>query len=285
MIKFGPSGNGQLFYDSGYKHTVQAAKFCKEMGLDCYEYSFGRGILLSEDTAIEIGHAFADEGIELSVHAPYFINFANPDDEAAQKSYNYVLDSAKFLKLFGGKRVVFHPAAQGKVERYEAIEKTIERLKILTEYIYLNNLEDLYFCPETMGKHAQIGTLEEIVEFCKIDKVFLPTVDFGHLNAREGGSLKTSGDYLSRLEYMISELGYERVKNFHIHFSKIMYGGKGEIKHLTFEDTVYGPEFEPLAVALKKLKLEPYIICESAGTQAEDAREMKRIFGTIDNVS
>ena len=282
MIKFGPSGNCQLFYESGYKHTVQAGKFCKELGLDCYEYSFGRGILLSEDTALEIGQAFAEEGIEISVHAPYFINFANPDDEAAQKSYNYVLNSAKFLKLFGGKRLVFHPAAQGKVSRGEAVEKTIERLKILTEYIYLNNLEDLHFCPETMGKLAQIGTLEEIVEFCKIDKVFLPTVDFGHLNAREGGSLRTVKDYLARLEYMISELGYERVKHFHVHFSKIMYGGKGEIKHLTFEDNVYGPEFEPLAEALKILKLEPYIICESAGTQAEDAREMKRIYGTVD---
>ena len=121
-----------------------------------------------------------------------------------------------------------------------------------------------------------------MVGFCKIDKVFLPAIDFGHLNAREGGSLKTSEDYKSRLEYMISELGYERVKHFHVHFSKIMYGGKGEIKHLTFEDDVYGPEFEPLAVALKQLKLEPYIISESAGTQAEDAKTMKRIYGSVD---
>ena len=143
------------------------------------------------------------------------------------------------------------------------------------------NLEDLYFCPETMGKLAQIGTLEEVVDFCKTDKVFLPAVDFGHLNAREGGSLKTVDDYVSRLEYMIAELGYERVKHFHVHFSKIMYGGKGEIKHLTFEDDVYGPEFEPFAAALKKLKLEPYIVCESSGTQAEDAREMKRIYETL----
>ena len=81
---------------------------------------------------------------------------------------------------------------------------------------------------------------------------------------------------------MISELGYERVKHFHVHFSKIMYGAKGEIKHLTFEDTVYGPEFVPLAVALKELKLEPYIVSESAGTQADDALEMKRLYGTVD---
>ena len=282
MIKFGPTGNSKSFYDAGYKNTVQAAKFCKDMGLDCFEYPFGRGILMSEDKAQEIGQAFADENVELSVHAPYFINFANPDDEAVQKSYNYVLNSAKFVKLFGGKRVVFHPAAQGKVSREDAVKKTEDRLKILAEYIYLNNYEDLFFCPETMGKIAQIGTLEEVVGFCKIDKVFIPAIDFGHLNAREGGSLKTVDDYLIRLEYMISQLGYERVKHFHMHFSKIMYGGKGEIKHLSFEDSIYGPEFEPLAVALKKLKLEPFIICESAGTQAEDAQEMKRIYGTVD---
>lgn len=282
MIKFGPSGNGERFYSEGNKRTEEAAKYCKNLGLDCYEYSFGRGILLSEDKAISIGEAFSTENIEISAHAPYFINFANPDDEAAQKSHNYVLNSARYVKLLGGRRVVFHPAAQGKAPREAAVQLTADRLKALCDYIYLNNYEDLLFCPETMGKLAQIGTLEEVVGFCKIDKVFVPTVDFGHLNAREGGSLKTAEDYKSRLEYMISELGYERVKHFHVHFSKIMYGGKGEIKHLTFEDTQYGPEFYPLAVALKQLRLEPYIICESAGTQAEDALEMKRLYGTVD---
>ncbi len=282
MIKFGPSGNSEAFYEAGYKHTEQAAEFCRQLNLDCFEYSFGRGILMSEDKAIKIGQAFKDSGIEISVHAPYFINFANPDDEAAQKSYGYVLKSAQFVALMGGERVVFHPAAQGKVTREEAVKKTIERLKILTEYIYLNNLENLKFCPETMGKAAQIGTLEEVVEFCKIDKCFIPAIDFGHINAREQGSLKTKDDYKSRLEYMIAELGFERVKNFHVHFSKIMYGGKGEIKHLTFDDDKYGPEFEPLAIALKELNLQPYIVSESAGTQARDAQIMKGIYNSVD---
>lgn len=282
MIKFGPSGNCASFYAAGYKHTEEAAGFVKGLGLDCYEYSFGRGIMLSEGKAQTIGQAFKDEGVEISVHAPYFINFANPSAESAQKSFGYVLDSAKYLKLMGGKRLVFHPAAQGKVTRKEAVNLTKDRLKTLRDYIYLNSLQDLYFCPETMGKTAQIGTLEEVVDFCKIDEVFLPAIDFGHLNAREQGSLKTVSDYKERLEYMIAELGYERVKHFHVHFSKIMYGGKGEIKHLTFEDTQYGPEFEPLAVALKELRLEPYIVSESAGTQAEDALEMKRIYGSVD---
>lgn len=278
MIKFGPSGNSESFYAAGFSHTEEAAKFVRERGLDCFEYSFGRGVRMSEEKALSIGEAFRGEGVEISVHAPYFVNFANPDDEMAAKSYGYVLDSGKMAKLMGGKRIVFHPAAQGKATREEAVQKTEDRLKILRDYIYLNDLQDMIFCPETMGKLAQIGTLEEVVRFCKIDPVYTPCVDFGHINAREQGSLKTADDYLSRLSYMISELGYERVKGMHVHFSKIMYSLKGEVKHLTFEDTVYGPEFYPLALALKELKLEPYIVSESAGTQVEDAAEMKRIY-------
>ncbi len=281
MIKFGPSGNSESFYAEGNAHTEQAAAFVKKRGLDCFEYSFGRGVRMTEDKAISIGEAFAAEGIEISAHAPYFINFANPDDEMAAKSYGYVLDSAKVCKLMGGKRVVFHPAAQGKATRFEAVEKTRERLHTLAEYIALNNLEDMLFCPETMGKLAQIGTVEEITEFCKIAPFFVPCVDFGHINAREQGSLKTVEDYQSRLEYMIAELGFERMEHFHVHFSKIMYGGKGEIKHLTFADEIYGPCFEPLAAALKALHLKPYIVSESDGTQVEDAAEMKRIYQSI----
>ena len=272
MIKFGPSGNSASFYAMGYKHTAQAPEYLKKFGLDCFEYSFGRGITLSKEKAEEIGVAFADAGMEISVHAPYFINFANPEEEAAQKSYGYVLNSARYLKHFGGSRLVFHPAAQGKQSRTEAVERTADRLKTLRDMIYENGLQDIMYCPETMGKLAQIGTLEEVVEFCKIDKIYTPAIDFGHINAREQGSLKTVEDYKSRLEYAIGELGYDRMKNFHVHFSKIMYGGKGEIKHLTFEDAVYGPQFEPLAVALKELGLQPYIVSESDGTQAEDAK-------------
>ena len=278
MIRFGPSGNSESFYAQGYSHTEQSAKFVRDLGLDCFEYSFGRGVRMSETKAISIGEAFAAQGVEISVHAPYYINFANPSEESAGKSYNYVLDSARALRLMGGKRCVFHPAAQGKMSREEAVSLTEERLKVLRDYIYLNDLQDLYFCPETMGKIAQIGTLEEIVRFCKIDPVFLPAVDFGHLNAREQGSLKTEEDYRVRLQYMIDELGYERVRHFHVHFSKIQYSAKGEVRHLTFADEVYGPAFEPLAAALKKLRLEPYIVSESAGTQAEDALAMKRMY-------
>lgn len=281
MIKFGPSGNSQSFYDEGNDGTEQAALYCKRRALDCFEYSFGRGVRMSDAKASSIADAFRRENVEISVHAPYFINFANPDAEMALKSFGYVLDSAKMLFKMGGNRLVFHPATEGKLSRAEAVALTADRLKRLRDLIYENGMQDIKYCPETMGKLAQIGTVEEVTSFCLIDPCFTPCVDFGHVNARERGSLKTVTDYKIRLEYMLEKLGYERMKHFHVHFSKIMYSAKGEVKHLTFEDTLYGPEFEPLAVALKDLKLEPYIVSESAGTQAEDAAEMKRIYQSI----
>lgn len=278
MILFGPSGNCERFYEEGNLHTEQAAQFVRENGLDCYEYSFGRGVRLSEEKAHTIGAAFAAAEVEISVHAPYFVNFANPDAEMAQKSFGYVLESGRMLKAMGGKRCVFHPAAQGKLSRADAVALTSDRLKQLRDYLYLNELQQLMFCPETMGKEAQIGTVEEIAHFCEIDPVFTPCIDFGHVNARGQGFLKTEKDFEHILEVMLERLGYDRMRHFHAHFSKIMYGKKGEIKHLTFADDVFGPEFEPLAEALIALKLEPYIVSESNGTQADDAMTMKRIY-------
>jgi Endonuclease IV len=129
-----------------------------------------------------------------------------------------------------------------------------------------------------MGKMAQIGDLNEVLSFVNLDESYYPCIDFGHLNAREGGSLKTAADFDAIVTKMFDKIGEEKTKNMHIHFSKIMYTGKGEVKHLTFSDDVYGPEFPPLAEVIRKYDITPYVICESAGTQAEDAKYMKDIF-------
>ncbi len=278
MIKFGPSGNSEAFFAAGKKNTEQSAEWVKNLGLEAFEYSFGRGVLMGEQKARSICAAFNAVGVEISVHAPYFINLANADGEMVQKSFGYVVQSANACSLMGGNRVVFHPATQGKDERVVAVGRAKDNFKRLAEKIRELSLTDCVYCPETMGKQGQIGTIEEVVDFCSVDELFLPAIDFGHVNAREQGSLKTVRDYQIRLEYMIEKLGYERVKNFHVHFSKIQYGPKGELRHLNFDDQKYGPEFEPLAEALCNLKLQPHIICESAGHQDVDALFMKNAY-------
>ena len=139
-------------------------------------------------------------------------------------------------------------------------------------------LPEIIICPETMGKINQLGTLSEVIELCGIDERFLPCVDFGHLNARTLGGIKSEADYAAILDEIENKLGYERLKHFHVHFSKIMFTDGGEKKHLTFEDNEYGPQYEPLMEQFAKRGLEPSIVCESDGTQAEDAAEMKRYY-------
>lgn len=281
MIRFGPSGNGNLFYDQGYKTSLEAPLWLQNRGLTAYEYAFTRGVRISDFVAQTLGENCKKHNVEISVHAPYYINLANPDPEMVNKSFEYILQSLKYLKIMGGKRCVFHPGTCGKLPREQAFELLKQNTKKLVELIKDNNFSDMIVCPETMGKSAQLGTVEEIAEICTYADFLIPTLDFGHINSLTQGSLKTEKDFEDIIVYLIDKLGFDKVKNIHIHFSKIMYGEKGEIKHLTFEDSEYGPEFEPLAKVIKKYKLEPFIICESHGTQAEDANEMKDIFENL----
>ncbi len=281
MIKFGPSGNSEGFRLAGFTESIHSPKWVKDLELDCFEYSFGRGVNLTTTKAEIIGKAFDDLGIELSVHAPYFINFAGIDEEKVNNSYRYLLDSIKYAKIMNAKRVVFHPSTQGKLTREEAVNLTKKRLSILADRIDACGYGDMLICPETMGKSAQIGTEYEVAEFCTLAPFYYPCVDFGHLNSRTNGSLKETENFSKILDVIEDIAGREKLEKLHIHFSKIMYGNKGEIKHLTFEDTEYGPEFEPLAKALKLKNVEPYIICESAGTQDIDALYMKNVYNNL----
>ncbi len=278
MIKFGPSGPGERFYNEGFSTSEQAAKWTKDQGLELFEYSFGRGVNLREEKARSMRDAFNENGVLLSVHAPYYINFATPEEEKAENSYRYVIESAIMAKHMGADRVIFHPASQGKDSRDVAVARTIERLKTLAGMIHVQGLDDILYCPETMGKIVQIGDIEEVVNFCTIDDIFIPTIDFGHINAREQGSLKTVDDFVVRMQHMINVLGYERSKNFHVHFSKIQYSSKGEVKHLNFDDEIFGPDYKPFIDACIKLKLEPHVICESSGNQADDSVTMKNYY-------
>lgn len=278
MIRFGPSGNSDLFYDQGFKTSLDAPLWLKNRGLTAYEYAFTRGVRISDFVAETLGENCKKNGIEISVHAPYYINLANPDPEMVNKSFEYILQSLKYLKIMGGKRCVFHPGTCGKLSREDAFELLKQNTKKLVELIKQNGFDDMIICPETMGKSAQLGTYEEIAEICTYADFLIPTLDFGHINSLTQGSLKTEEDFEKIIVYLIDKLGFDKVKNIHIHFSKIMYGAKGEIKHLTMEDSEYGPEFEPLAKVLKKYDINPVIICESRGCQAEDANMLKDIY-------
>ena len=145
-----------------------------------------------------------------------------------------------------------------------------------------NGFSDLLLCPETMGKKAQLGDLEEVISMCNIgDETIVPCIDFGHLNSRDCGIYFSSDDYKRTIDRLLEGVGERKTDRMHVHFSKIQYTANGELRHLTFEDEIYGPRFEPLMEVFAEYKLNPYIICESAGTQTRDALAMKRYYESL----
>ena len=274
---FGPSGSDDDFAKEGHTATVEMPKWVRDKGLDLFEYSFGRGVRISESTATAIAEEADANGVEISVHAPYFINFANDDEEKKKATFGYLFSSLDALKYFGGNRAVFHPGSPLKRERREAMGVLLRAFSEFMEIFYREGYDWSYVCAETMGKLNQLGDLDEIVEICNVAENVIPCVDFGHLNARTQGSLKTYDDYKRVVDRLIDGVGEEKVKKMHVHFSMIEYGKSGEIRHLTFADQMFGPEFEPLAKLLAEYRLEPWILSESAGTQSSDAKTMKNL--------
>ena len=274
---FGPAGNGDIFYKSGHKASEEMPEFLKNYGLDAYEYQCGNGVRIGEETAKKIGAAAKVHNIVMSIHSPYYINLANPDEEKRKNSINYIIQSMNAIKDMGGNRVVVHSGALQKMTREEALSHAKVTVKQAISEADNLGFSDIHMCIETMGKINQLGNLEEVLELCSIDDRLLPTIDFGHLNARTLGGLNSYDSFYEIFEKIENKLGSDRLKIFHSHFSKIEYTKGGEKKHLTFEDTEFGPTFDYVAEIVYKKNLSPTFICESAGTQIEDSLTMKKI--------
>ena len=279
--KFGPAGNSDSFFKMGYKGSLHIPEYVEKMGLDAFEYQCGRGVNIGEDKARELGKLAAEKGITLSLHAPYYISMSSVEEEKRLNSITDIMDSARAVDFMGGNRIVVHTGSCSKISRETALELAIDTMKMAIAALDDAGLGHVHICPETMGKVNQLGTLDEVLELCKIDERLIPCIDFGHLNARDLGYFKTKEDYKTVFDKIEKALGYDRLKNFHSHFSKIEYTTGGEKKHLTFEDTVFGPDFEPVIDLVVQRNCAPTFICESDGTQAEDVKRMKDYYNSI----
>ena len=281
MPKFGPAGNSESFSKMGYKNSLDVPDYIVEMGLDCYEYQCGRGVNIGEEKARLLGEKAAKAGITLSLHAPYYISMSSTEEEKRDNSVNYILASARAVNAMGGDRIVVHTGSCGKISRSDAFDLALDTMRKAIAALDGEGLSNIHICPETMGKVNQLGTLEEVLELCLLDERLIPCIDFGHLNARDMGSLKSFADYENIFLKIKDKLGTDRLKSFHSHFSKIEYTTGGEKRHLTFEDTVYGPDYQPVMELTCKYGCSPVFICESAGTQAEDAKQMKDYYNSL----
>lgn len=275
---FGPAGNPDSFYESGRKASVEMPEWLAGIGLNAYEYQLTRGVNVGEATARAIGAKAAEFGIAMSIHAPYYISLATEDETTAANTMKHFLKSLEAATWLGADRISFHMGGIGKLSRRDALNLAKRRLEKILEEAEKLGLSGPKLAAETHGKVNQLGTVAEIVEVCKLSKQLIPLVDFAHLYAVAGGGYAEPSDYKRVFDVIAEELGDDTARSLHIHFSSIEFTKGGEKRHWSFRDAMYGPPHQPLMQLMAEERLTPRIICESAGTQSEDAKTMQDLY-------
>lgn len=278
--QFGSAGNPDAFYEAGFKSSRDMPAWLDGMKLTAYEYQCSRGVNIKEEAAREIGSKAIEHGVKLSIHAPYYISLGTEDERIIANTQKHFLKSLEVARWMGADRIVFHMGGPGKEDRIEVMKRVKHSFNVVLDLVEQKGLTGIYLCPETMGKQNQLGSLEEVLELCALSKWVRPTVDFGHLHAVTGGQYITKQEIEAVFDHVWESLGEEAARNLHIHFSRIEFTKGGEKRHWTFSDE-FGPPYEPLVELCAERGFTPRVICESAGTQAIDAKVMRDLYFSL----
>jgi deoxyribonuclease-4 len=255
--------------------SVGAILFLKELGLNALELGWVQSVRVSEETCAAIQSAARERDVLISVHAPYFINL-NAREEEWVNSRKRLMDAAKYGYLAGATDIIFHPGSYFERPASEVLPIAIKRLEgCLLELRSAGNMVTLR--PETMGKSAMLGSLEDTLEMAKALPGVEPCIDFAHLHARPGdGSINSYDEFTHILEVYARSLGDDSIQRMHIHLSGIQYGPKGEREHLLLKDSDLN--LDGLFKALQAFHCKGRILCESP-VMEDDALYMKELWG------
>jgi len=269
-LLFGTAGVPLSTSDSS---TFQAIDQVAQLGLDCLEVEFVQGIKMGLETASKIRRQALSKKIELSVHAPYFINLNSDDRGKRLQSQERLASSARLAATLGARCVVFHAGYYGK-DAPEAVFAEVKRE--LAQVVSLIRSEKLPVTMriETMGKKAQFGTFEEVLFLCREIEGLEPCLDFSHIHAREG-KINSYPEFSRVLEKVGKKLGRSSLKDVHIHISGSHYNATGELKHLDLEESDFC--FDDWIQALKDYEVEGMVICESPNLET-DALMLKNLY-------
>jgi deoxyribonuclease IV len=261
--------------------SIGAIMRSRELGLSALELGWVNSVRVSEATCFEIRKTGQEHDVLISVHAPYFINLNAYDDEWP-KSRKRLMDAAYYGGLAGATDIVFHPGSYFKFTPEEVLPNAIARLEGCLFELRENNVQ-VTLRPETMGKSAMIGSLEDTLAMSTAIPGVEPCLDFAHLHARPGdGSMNTYDEWARVLELYGTALGDGALKRLHIHLSGIEYGPKGEKNHLPLEEADLS--LEELYKALIEFDCQGRILCESP-VMEDDALRMQQAwleFAVID---
>ena len=240
--------------------SVGAILRTSELGLQALELGWVRSVRVSEKTCHEIRSAGLENDVAISVHAPYYINL-NADEGEWPKSRQRLMDSAHYGHLAGATDIIFHPGSYFELPAEQVLPKAIERLQGCIEELRAAG-NPVILRPETMGKSAMLGSLEDTLEMSKEIPGVKPCLDFAHLHARPGdGTMNSYAEWARLLETYGEALGDEGLRDLHIHLSGIEYGNKGEKNHLPLEEADLN--LDAILRALHAFECGGRILCES----------------------
>ena len=263
--RFGPAGVPPAFRMMGAK-IDDVPELLREEGLDALEYPavrWGQKPQIKKENAEKLGIQARKNDVLLSLHGSYYINLSGEKDiiEASKRRLMACITAADWM---GAYVVVFHAGYYGNDTKKEAFRKTVEGLKEIVNLMDSSGIEKVKLGPETMGRHSQYGSLDEIITLCEEVERTQLVIDWAHLHARSGGMLRNVEDFRQVASEIEEKLGIETVRDMHCHFSKIEYSYKaGEKRHHPLEDPAYGPEFENFAEIISEFKIRPVVICET----------------------
>lgn len=267
-VRFGPAGK-----PIGYNGITElVCDYIREIGLDAFEYQATYGVRINKQSALQLKDNSQKNKVLVSMHAPYYINLSSNKDDVVERSLDRLIQSARAAEWIGAYRIVFHPGFYTKYTPAEAMKRFQIAINNLEEQLDSRGILDYTFAPETTGKKSQLGSLDEIIEICRNNEKFEPTVDFAHLYARSIGGIKDKDDYGRIFTKLEDELG---IKTLHSHFTRIEYTDKGEKRHHGLMEKNYGPPLEPLLNEITERGWNITIICETP-FRDEDALLMQK---------
>ena len=250
-IHFGPAGLGPV------KDAVKTLEDYSKKGLEACEIAFTYGVYIKHDEDMKIIKEAAEKNkIKLSIHAPYWVNLNSSEPKKIQESKERILRCCEVGEKLGCYRVVFHPGYYGKMSPEETFDNIRNAVKDMQTIIKEKKWK-IKIAVETMGKVNVFGSVEQIhklidetgCEFC---------IDFAHILARD-----------KKVDYELIKKLFGPYKQWHCHFSGIVYGDKGEKHHKKTEKE----EWKVLLNELEKFKDKDIVIINESPTPVEDSIE------------
>ena len=275
-ILFGTVGSPKGTPKSG---TAAAVAYASQLGLDALEIAWVQSVRVKDETCLLIKEAADEHDVRLSVHAPYYINLNSQDAELMRKSDERLLAASRKGYLAGATDIVFHPGSYHKQPPEQVYERAKEKLIEINGILSEEGVQ-VTLRPETMGKGAMFGSLEEVVQLTKDLDFVAPCIDVAHLHARTGdGSFNSYDEFAAMFKLVQKQLGKRRgLYNLHFHISGIEYGPKGEKKHLVLSESDLA--WEAFLQAVADFGVRGVMVAESPNLE-EDALAIQKKYNSL----